>query len=74
MSDQKYSEAEKRLMQDDFGKRLSVVKCPQCKELFKLTWDDWSNKPETLHIQDCPSGGIYNVKITCPFCNYEEEL
>ena len=33
-----------------------------------------THHPETLRISDCPSGGVYNVAVHCPHCNYEEEL
>jgi hypothetical protein len=56
------------------GMRLADVICPQCKRLFRLTWNDYSDTPETLHMRSCPSGGIYNVTIACPHCDYEEEL
>ena len=29
---------------------------------------------QTLMIRSCPSGGVYDVSIECPHCNYEEEL
>lgn len=53
---------------------LKNVICPQCKSDFKLTWDDYSDSPSTLIIRGCPSGGIYDVSIRCPHCDYEEEL
>ena len=52
---------------------LKHVVCPQCKKDFKLTWDgDYNNQP--LVIRSCPSGGIYDVSIKCPHCDYEEDL
>jgi uncharacterized C2H2 Zn-finger protein len=59
---------------EDFGQCLEIQKCPQCNKLFKLGWNDYSDKPQTLFIRACPSGGIYNVFIRCPYCDYEEEL
>lgn len=56
------------------GLCLRDVVCPQCKEPFRLTWNDYSDTPQTLHMAGCPSGGIYNVEICCPWCNYREEL
>ena len=53
---------------------LKNVTCPQCKNEFKLTWNDYSDTPQTLMLRGCPSGGIYDVSIECPHCNYEEEL
>ena len=29
---------------------------------------------QTLMLRGCPSGGIYDVAISCPHCDYEEEL
>ena len=29
---------------------------------------------QTLMLRGCPSGGIYDVAINCPHCDYEEEL
>lgn len=61
------------------------MRCPQCQKEFRLRREtvhvsgyDWS-KPRveyqpTLNISSCPSGGIYNVTIQCPWCQYEEEL
>ena len=54
--------------------RLRNVVCPQCKKDFELSWTDYDEKPYTLQISGCPSGGIYDVRISCPHCNYEEEL
>ena len=58
--------------------RLKDMVCPQCKKEFLLRWEDCDNnyKPvkETLIIRVCPSGGLYDVRIKCPHCNYEEEL
>lgn len=62
---------------DDFGKCLRIVECPQCHKKFGLAWNDYSyvnGTPQTLHIRACPSGGIYDVSITCPHCDYKEEL
>ena len=55
-------------------KDLSNVICPQCNKSFRLTWDYALDKPATLVIRSCPSGGIYDVSINCPYCNYEEPL
>lgn len=56
------------------SKNIKQIICPQCKKEFILTWDDYTNKPQTLFFNGCPSGGIYNVFIRCPHCDYEEEL
>ena len=56
------------------GLCLRDVICPQCKEPFRLTWNDYSDTPETLKLVGCPSGGIYCVRIRCPHCDYEEDL
>ena len=59
--------------------------CPYllCGKKFKLTWNDYSPVREgdyslchrqTLIIRSCPSGGIYDIEIHCPHCNYEEPL
>jgi hypothetical protein len=70
------------------GERLADVTCPQCRRAFRLCWDDiaeWrEHAPEgeryvvhqrtTLVIRSCPSGGVYDVRIDCPHCDYEEEL
>ena len=50
-----------------------VVKCPQCKKKFNLTWDE-SDFVNTVIVRSCPSGGIYDVSIECPHCDYEEPL
>ena len=65
--------------------RIKDVICPQCKEKFILRWEDYTDYKErieaegkaaeiTLVVRSCPSGGIYDVSIKCPYCNYEEEL
>lgn len=54
--------------------RLRDVTCPQCRNEFELRWNDYSDKPQTLLLRGCPSGGIYDVRISCPHCDYEEEL
>jgi len=70
--DEKAREAAEEL---EPGVRLRDVICPQCKKAFRLTWNDYStNRPTTLCIRSCPSGGIYDVSIACPHCDYEEEL
>lgn len=57
---------------------LKHVACPQCGKGFRLTWEDYYLKlgslVRTLVIRDCPSGGVYDVSINCPHCDYEEEL
>jgi len=58
-------------------KDLKNVICPQCKKKFKLIWAEKivnSDEPQTLILRGCPSGGIYDVSIHCPYCNYEEDL
>ncbi len=55
-------------------RRLADVECPQCRKAFVLTWNDYSGTPCTLQLRGCPSGGIYDVSIRCPHCDYEEEL
>jgi DNA-directed RNA polymerase subunit RPC12/RpoP len=56
------------------SEELKDMVCPQCKKRFILAWNDWRDKPQTLMIRGCPSGGIYDVAISCPHCNYEEQL
>jgi ssDNA-binding Zn-finger/Zn-ribbon topoisomerase 1 len=53
---------------------IKDVTCPQCKKDFKLKWNSSYDEVATLVIRSCPSGGIYDVSISCPHCNYEEEL
>ncbi len=54
---------------------LKHVVCPQCKKPFILAFNEWpDNKPQTLIIRSCPSGGIYDVFIQCPSCDYQEGL
>ena len=60
----------KNIIPDD----LKNVKCPQCKKDFVLMWNDYSDTPETLNMRGCPSGGIYDVSINCPHCDYSEDL
>jgi len=52
----------------------AAVRCPQCNKYFNHIWDADFGEKQTLHIATCPSGGIYSVKIICPYCDYEEEL
>lgn len=58
--------------------QLKFVVCPQCKKEFRLIWNDYSfgnrDQKQTLHIRSCPSGGVYDVSIECPHCDYEEDL
>lgn len=60
-------------MEED-ERRIADVVCLQCKEPFRLCWNDYGDQRVTLAIRGCPSGGIYDVSINCPHCNYEEEL
>lgn len=53
---------------------LKYQNCPQCHRQFRLTWNDYSDRPQTLLMRGCPSGGIYDVSIQCPHCKYEEDL
>jgi len=55
-------------------KPLKNVTCPQCKKDFLLIWTDYSDADATLILRGCPSGGIYDVIISCPHCDYEEPL
>jgi hypothetical protein len=68
-----------------WGEKLSQTVCPQCRRPFILTWNDYSYNHETLEfnsgkqgatlvMRGCDSGGIYDVSIHCPHCNYEEGL
>lgn len=61
------------------SKRLRDQSCPQCRQKFRLVWNDYTRintqaAPQTLMIRGCPSGGIYDVYIRCPHCDYEEDL
>jgi phage terminase large subunit GpA-like protein len=59
------------------SKDLKHVICPQCKKEFTLIWGDGLScydRFDTLILRGCPSGGIYDVRIKCPHCDYEEEL
>lgn len=53
--------------------RVADVTCPQCGGEFRLDWTG-DFRPLTLILRGCPSGGIYDVSIHCPHCNYKEEL
>lgn len=55
-------------------RRLRDMVCPQCRQEFELCWNDYHDRPSTLVIRGCPSGGIYDVSISCPHCDYEEPL
>lgn len=55
----------------DQESEIKNVTCPQCKRAFVLTW---GTSDRTLVIRGCPSGGIYDVEIHCPNCDYEEPL
>ncbi len=66
---------------NDNERRPRDMVCPQCKKKFELRWRDYErdgsryvNVHTTLDIRSCPSGGIYDVRISCPHCGYEEEL
>lgn len=54
--------------------KLSQVYCPQCNKPFRLIWNDYREPKQTLMLRGCPSGGIYDISIHCPYCDYEEEL
>ena len=56
------------------SERLRDVTCPQCKKPFELNWNDYSDRKQTLILRGCPSGGIYDVSIECPHCDYHEDL
>lgn len=53
---------------------LKNVVCPQCGKPFRLTWDADGGEKDTLRLRGCPSGGIYDVSIECPHCDYAEAL
>jgi len=55
-------------------RRLRDMNCPQCRQPFELNWNDYNDRPQTLILRSCPSGGIYDVSIACPHCDYTEEL
>ena len=62
-----------------YERAIRDVRCPQCGKPFRLTWNDYTNigpdyLPQTLIFRDCPSGGVYDVRIKCPHCTYEEDL
>lgn len=60
------------------GKRIRDVRCPQCGWFFELNWNDYGNlnveRPQTLFVRDCPSGGVYDVHVECPKCDYREDF
>jgi phage terminase large subunit GpA-like protein len=53
---------------------LADMKCPQCAKEFRLKWEDYDGTRASLLMRSCPSGGIYDVSIACPHCDYAEEL
>lgn len=55
-------------------RRIADATCPQCRKPFRLCWNDYFDRKITLEVRSCPSGGIYDVRIACPHCSYEEEL
>lgn len=59
---------------ENMEKRLKDQTCPQCRRPFTLRWNDYSDGKQTLFLRGCPSGGIYDVRIECPHCDYVEEL
>ncbi len=61
--------------------RVKDVVCPQCKRPFLLVWSDYASRtgspqptPYTLSVRSCPSGGVYDVSVECPHCDYTEPL
>lgn len=50
--------------------------CPQCKSWFMLRWNDYNyrGRKQTLFPRSCPSGGMYDIRIECPHCDYSEQL
>jgi len=51
------------------------VMCPLCLKDFLVVWNDYSHRlgdKITLRIDDYTSGGVYDVRISCPHCDYEE--
>lgn len=58
--------------------RIKDAVCPQCKKPFRLIWNSYTfieehaTAKQTLFIRDCPSGGVYDVYVVCPHCDYEE--
>jgi hypothetical protein len=51
-----------------------VIVCPQCGGRFNLLWGDGVGYDTILQISSRPSGGIYEVSIDCPYCDYQEEV
>lgn len=78
--------SEEGCVSDDFDfesgdneRRLKDCVCPQCNKPFVLVWNDYTKiagdyAKQTLILRGCPSGGIYDVIIACPHCDYEEPL
>lgn len=58
------------------SEKISEVTCPQCKKEFVLVWNEYTegDKKQSLFFRGCPSGGIYDCYIGCPYCDYVEEL
>jgi len=52
------------------------VVCPQCKKTFRIIWNDYTegDKQQSLFIRSCPSDGVYDCYIECPYCDYHEDL
>ena len=59
-----------QVLSKDKTRKIAEQVCPQCGKQFELNWDDFG----TLKVRSCPSGGVYDVTIECPNCDYEEPL
>jgi hypothetical protein len=56
-------------------RRLKDMICPQCMKQFILSWNyGYMIGHPTLKFRECPSGGIYDVYIKCPHCDYQEDM
>lgn len=53
---------------------MKTITCPQCGTVFELANDPYDDRPETLLVWSCESGGVYSIIIRCPGCGLEESV
>lgn len=61
-------------MTNRIEEEVPKITCACCGRQYTLAWESWGQAPVTVFILSCVSGGIYEVYLQCPHCNYRIEL
>ena len=51
------------------------TRCANCEKVYRIEYDAYGvERPMTLIVKSCESGGIYDIYVKCPFCGYRGDI